>query len=79
LASEEDDDNSEDSDDVDISSFEHVNSESGGKEDRSYNNKEEQDSEEESEDSEDYVESEYGVSLPDLSKLCWEPRSEDEF
>lgn len=48
--------------------------------DRSYdNNKEEQDSEEESEDSEDYVESEYGVSLPDLSKLCWEPRSEDEF
>jgi hypothetical protein len=34
--------------------------------DRSYdNNKEEQDSEEGSEDSEDHVESEYGVSLPD--------------
>lgn len=57
-----------------------MDSENKSEEDRSYdNNKEEQDSEEGSEDSEDHVESEYGVLLPDLSKLCWESRSEDEF
>lgn len=57
-----------------------MHSENGSEDDISYdNNKEEQDSEEGSGDSEDHVESEYGVSLPDLSKLRWESWSEDEF